>query len=515
MSAQDMRDVLGIAPDASRPPPAKKRKLLEKRPLEKGMAREVSALMGERAPPVSMIQVQPKYKQRPKRTLKVTPWILEPFRNDARNDGLVLKHWQRKQPLKTEAVSGATEDAPQEDIKPEMPVDKPYQFAKYNVQVEVPQYTDEVYEASLKNPEWTRQETDYLVSLVRDYGQKWAVIWDRYEFTPSSHPDAPASPAPEPKSRSMEEIKSRYYTVRAAVLAHETPIASMNGQQYALYQLLTHFDAKQETSRKRMTEAHLYRSELEVQEETALLAELQRIMMHHHSLENTRKELRDRLDYPSSGSTGMQYNTSQALGQLFQQLLAADRSKKDRRLKELPSVQTGPTPAHRDSVSGPGTSTTKRPRDSLASAISSDQPDTRSRALSPHSRDRFFVSLHDKLSSGVSFASDKLSKPRIAKSTVQTERIGAVLQQVRVPDVIPLPTTRVVDEFERLMGKVLGLLEMRKVAEREEGEVRVREAEKGIKGEGGGEESRGMKRGASVLSEEEGREKRSRRSEGS
>lgn len=40
------------------------------------MAREVSALMGERAPPVSMIQVQPKYKQRPRRTQKLTPWLV-------------------------------------------------------------------------------------------------------------------------------------------------------------------------------------------------------------------------------------------------------------------------------------------------------------------------------------------------------------------------------------------------------------------------------------------------------
>lgn len=42
--------------------------------VEKGMAREVSALMGERAPPISMIPVQPKYKQRPRRSHKATPW---------------------------------------------------------------------------------------------------------------------------------------------------------------------------------------------------------------------------------------------------------------------------------------------------------------------------------------------------------------------------------------------------------------------------------------------------------
>lgn len=38
------------------------------------MAREVAMLMGERAPPVSMIQMQPKYKQKPRRSHKATPW---------------------------------------------------------------------------------------------------------------------------------------------------------------------------------------------------------------------------------------------------------------------------------------------------------------------------------------------------------------------------------------------------------------------------------------------------------
>ncbi|KAF2220110.1 hypothetical protein BDZ85DRAFT_31960 [Elsinoe ampelina] len=463
MSAQDLRDMLGIDPNTVRPPPSKKRKLVDKRPLEKGMAREVSALMGERAPPVSMIQVQPKYKQRPKRHTKVTPWELASFKNEARTDDLELHHWQKKRQLKTETSVGESGEPAAEESKTEK-AEKPYQFAKYNVQVDVPEYTDEVYEASMKSDDWSKEETDYLVTLVKDYGQKWAIVWDRYEFTP---------PEGQAKTRSMEDLKSRFYAVRAAVLAHQTPVASMNGQQYELYQMLTHFDAKQETSRKRMTEAHLYRSEIEVQEETALLAELQRIMMHHTTLESARKDLRERLDYPSSGHPTMAYTTSQALGQLFQQLLAADRSKKDRRLKELPNVQTHvPSSAHRDSI----TATSKRPRDSLASATSApDVPETRSRALSPHSRDRFFVSLHDKLSSGVSFASDKLSKPRIAKSTVQTERITAILTQLKVPDIIPLPTGKVVEEFEKLMAKVMGLLEMRKVAEREEAELKVRE----------------------------------------
>ena len=83
----------------------------------------------------------------------------------------------------------------------------------------------------------------------------------------------------------------------------------------------------------------------------------------------------------------------------------------------------------------------------------------------------------DRLPSGVTFASDKLSKPRIAKSTVQTDKIATVLQHAQVPELIPLPTTAVVDQFETIMSKVHALLDLRKLKDKEEQELKVREAE--------------------------------------
>ena len=45
------------------------------------------------------------------------------------------------------------------------------------------------------------------------------------------------------------------------------------------------------------------------------------------------QELRRRLDYPHANTNGYQYTTSQALTGLWQQLLAADRMKKNQRLR--------------------------------------------------------------------------------------------------------------------------------------------------------------------------------------
>lgn len=481
--------------------------------------------MGERAPPIAMIQVQPKYKQRPRRSHRAAPWEWSSFDNQAREDGLKLHHWQRKhtpksRPQPEQQAQNDSEADAEKQPEPEQPQEKDYQFAKYNIQVEIPTYDQNMYDAQLQDSDWTKEETDYLVATVGEYGQKWPVVVDRYEYQPESTADG-AEPA-QPKARSMEDLKARYYTVSAKVLANHTPISSMTGPQYNLYSTLTSFNPVQETSRKKLAEGHLYRSQLEVDEENVLLAELQRIMINQQQLENERKDIRDRLEYPSTTTTtaGTQYSTSQQLGQLFQQLLQADRLKKDRRLKSLTdNPNAGPvsaaqlqsnTSGHRDSISSAtGARKIGGGRDSLA-GTSGAAADATQRALTPHVAHRFFVTTHDRLNSGVSFASDRLHRARTAKSMIQTEKISGILASFDIPDLIPLPTQRVIEDFEKLMQKVHLLLDMRKNAEKEEGELRVKDSERKIlqQKEGGGavkeEEGEpvktGQKRSASVMS---------------
>lgn len=360
---------------------------------------------------------------------------------------------------------------------PETPPREEYKFAKYNVQIEVPTYTQDVYDAQLTDDDWTKEETDYLVDLVQDYSQKWPVIIDRYEYTPSAE-GAEASP------RTMEDLKTRFYAVSSKMLAHRIPIDSMNRQQYAMYECMRDFDGEQEATRKRLVEQHLHKTETEVNEETALLAELQRIMISQQKLEAERKELRERLDYPeATGMAGAQYMSSQGLTRLFQELLAADRLKKDRRLKDPPGTATtaqATSAGQRDSIAGASAVSQKGgrgARDSLGSAaideLRGGAGGAGARPLSPRSSAKYYVSTHDKISSGVGFASDKLVKARIAKSAIQTERIAGVLNYLRIPEIISLPTQAVVEAFEGVMAKVNELLEMRKLAEKEDAEAKV------------------------------------------
>ena len=426
---------------------------------------------------------------------------MEPFTNQARNDGLVLHHWGRKKiakaaPKRTESTASEEPGLTEGEDAQDSATDKEYQFSKYDVQVEVPTYTQELYNAQLQDPDWTEEETDHLVDLVRDYGQKWPVVFDRWDYQPTKMEDGGGPEDSHAKSRTMEHLKHRYYNVAAKVLAHNTPISSMNAAEYTLYSTLQAFNPVQETARKKLAEGHLYRSQVEVDEETVLLAELQRIMINQAQLEQERREIRDRLEFPinSTNTSGAQYSTSAALGTLFQQLLQADRLKKDRKFKNPPADYPNATPttagaapaanassqsAHRDSIPSSVPGRKSGARDSLAGGAGSDS----GRPLTAHAEQRYFITHHDRISSGVSFASDKLAKPRNAKSAIQTERIAAILTHLQIPDMIPLPTQKVVEEFERLMQKVNVLLEMRKVAEKEEGEIRVKNAEKNIKGE--------------------------------
>jgi DNA methyltransferase 1-associated protein 1 len=149
-------------------------------------------------------------------------------------------------------------------------------FSRFNVQPEVPTYDAEMYEKHLNHQEWTKDETDYLVDVYRECNGKWPVIIDHYAFG-------------EGQARSMEELKSRFYGISATLLQQRTPITSMTAPEYTLFETLSNFNPTQEASRKQLAEGHLFRKQQEVDEESVLLTELQRIMVNQATMEAERE----------------------------------------------------------------------------------------------------------------------------------------------------------------------------------------------------------------------------------
>ncbi|KAF2266605.1 hypothetical protein CC78DRAFT_614791 [Lojkania enalia] len=518
-SGRDVRDMLGlpVSGEVQKTVVQKRPKLAAPARRIQGVAREVAALYGERPPPVAVYEEKKSYRAKRQNTGPAKRWVQQPFTNQARTDGLVLKHWRRKpapQPTNSE-------DTTMEDGENKEPyIENSSEFLKYNIQLDMPTFTDEEYDAHLRSDDWSREETDHLFQMIKDYSYRWAIIWDRYDYRPSNNntltvqepaQDGDSShalaslPFPPPKTRTVEDMKARFYEISAKLMKLRIPEVEMDADQYARYDMLTKFDPLLERNRKSLASALMNRSMDEVKEEEFLLAELQRINMAANRLDAERAELRARLEAPIPNqqvAAGLQsFTSSQALQALFQQLFQQDRNNKKR------ASGTGPARLSLSANDIIGTPTSAG--HSLMSAANRRQsmaqppPPTPIRTLAPQEEYRFNVSTHDRLTSGVSFGSDKLLKMRQAKSNVQTQKIAAALQQLGISDIIAIPTSRVGEVFEQLVGKVGKLLDVRKVREKEEGECRVLEAMKakrdGVEGAGHAERNGGENGEQSVL----------------
>jgi DNA methyltransferase 1-associated protein 1 len=395
------------------------------------------------------------YRRGFKRDFKPARWENVEFDNSARPDGLRLKHWRKQ----TTAQPAAGAEAMEVDSEPA--AQPAYEFAKYDVEVTVPAFSDEQYERYLKSADWTREETDYLLSLVKSYAQKWPVIVDRYEW---------AHPSPPPK-RDLEALKARYYFVCAKAMEFSLPngVADMNTEEFALHEQYGKFNPDAERTRKNLAWQLCRRSADDVKEEEYLLSELQRIMISAQKYEGERAELRQRLEYAGGPGGHSLQLTSAALTQLYTQLMMQDRNRKARGGRM--SIDTLQSPAM-GGLATPGSAGAHR--DSLGSgqkkAAAHQVP---LRQLSARDEARFGVTTHDRLTSGVTFRTDKILKLRAAKSHVQTQKIIQALAHLEIPELLPLPTTRVVEHFEALLGRINVLLDLRKVLAKEEAELQT------------------------------------------
>ncbi|OJJ87029.1 SANT/Myb-like DNA-binding domain-containing protein [Aspergillus glaucus CBS 516.65] len=501
MAAADVRDMLDLPAEGQQQPrPHKKQKVVEKRP--EGITRELYALLGERAPPIAINEN--RYKGRPKwmSKLRVRPWSMAPFTNGARSDELVLRHWQRQHdPTNAPALEGPEAEKPEEKKEPEeeegvpKPREQEYPFVKYNVKARVPKrYNDDEYNRHLKNDDWPRQETDYLMDLAEEYDLRWVVIADRYDFQPQPIDVEANSNAlvPAKRYRTMEQMKARYYYIAATMLAFEHPPSEMSGTEFELHEKMLKFDPDRERVRKELAALQLNRTADEVREEGILLEELKRITANEQNFIAERRELYSRLEVPISvGNTAM-YQSSQGLSQLLSTLLQADKSKKRRSIlgpegaaAPSPAGQTpttsGPASARDSRAETPGQApapATKKAAAAAAAAANKEPQQQPLKTLTAAEESRYGVQHHERLTPSVQFRSDRPQKLTHAKSNVQSQKLAAALAELEVPPRLVMPTERLCKEFERLIVSVNALLDARKMGEKVESEIRVLEAAK-------------------------------------
>ncbi|KAM3687282.1 hypothetical protein ACB098_10G067200 [Castanea mollissima] len=232
----DAKDILGL-PKNSLPIPQEKKSRPPKDSQRKpdGISREVYALTGGLAPLMPAIDSSQLKKQPPKDEKITWQWL--PFTNSARKDTLQLYHWVR-------VVNG-------------VPPTGDYSFAKYNKSVDIVKYTDEEYEKYLNDPGWTKEETDQLFDLCQQFDLRFIVIADRFS-----------------SSRTVEELKDRYYSVcRAIVVARAPALGDSSGTPL----VKEPYNVSQEIERKRALSMVLSQTKHQERKDAEVLAEAKRI----------------------------------------------------------------------------------------------------------------------------------------------------------------------------------------------------------------------------------------------
>ncbi|PCH40988.1 hypothetical protein WOLCODRAFT_137117 [Wolfiporia cocos MD-104 SS10] len=255
-SAADVRSILSL-PSAPTPGPSQPRKqsnAAERARKPDGISRELYSLIGPSVPTLAQL-AKPRLKQKPNLggggRVK---WEWQSFKNGARSDSLRLSHWTK---------AGTDPDAE-------------YPFAKYNVQPTSYVFSQDEYTRFLEDKDWTKEETDYLFELVREYDSRFYIVHDRYEF--------PGGP-----QRSLEDLRDRYCSV-CRKLVRNRPWA---GDEAAKMQLLSslQFDKDREVTRKKYIASLESRTPQQKAEEEALFIELKRLEQNERRFKKDRDEL--------------------------------------------------------------------------------------------------------------------------------------------------------------------------------------------------------------------------------
>ncbi|KAK7207806.1 SWR1-complex protein 4 [Myxozyma melibiosi] len=470
-SSADVRDMLDL-PDrqepSSRPPPAKRTKTEGKR--FDGMNRELQNLLGDNTPAVTVIEN--RFKAKPNWKLKPTPWVWSKFKNSARSDDLEFSHWVR--------------GTPSEDD---------YVFAKFNMPVDVPTYTEQEYEKCLADTAWTPRETAYLFDLCREYDLRWLVIQDRYEYQPEEKEP--------PSIRTLEDLKERYYFCcrKLMDLRREEGTMEWTPRELELYNAMS-FNKDKEMARKQYLERLLSRSPAEVAEEERLILEYRKLQESSKKLVQERQDLLHLLESPQTSSSFAQFQSSQGLSQLAANILANDKNRRRKAVPESaeaaaqqPATQKGapghgsahgnagghgqqPAHAHDAKASSstqhnsPAAATTKVSKADLVQSATAKKVAKR---VAPGEEHLYGISYHDRLTQGVFLRSSRVST---LKHTVQA-KVQSVLAELSISSKLAMPTAKVCERYDALQQQITVLLDAKKQADKLEAEVKVLRAQKG------------------------------------
>ncbi|CCM01759.1 uncharacterized protein FIBRA_03825 [Fibroporia radiculosa] len=420
-SAADVRSILSL-PNPSTPGPSQVRK---------------APNTTERSTPALTTQLaKPQLKQKPNLggggRVK---WEWRPFKNDARSDSLKLSHWAR---------AGTDPEAE-------------YGFSKYNVQPVSFVYSQDDYARFLEDNEWTKEETDYLFDLVREYDLRWYIVHDRYGYA-----DGP--------ERTLEDLKDRYYTVCRRLVKNRPWAGDEAGKTQLLSSL--QFDKDREVMRKNYIASLENRTELQKAEEDALYVELKRLEQSERRFKRDRDELLRTLLGIESGLSDLPIEDDGLAGGPFE----TKKKKKTHNATVEPETPVTPSASNVISLGPP-----QPKRAHTTKSVQYDNLHCIHRSEVPPSNGTTTKSTHQPVYL-------RSYKSPTAKTT-PAAKVAQVFAELGIsPTRLVMPTRDNYTQLESLMEAAAALVETKKAVDKVEQDIRVMNARLGQRdSEDGGE----------------------------
>ncbi|CAK9436508.1 uncharacterized protein LODBEIA_P10660 [Lodderomyces beijingensis] len=525
MSTEDILDVLNIQRNDTQP--AKKKQKLaspaavdaSQKPLT-GMARELYNLVGPNTPPISLI---PASHGKDRKSFKPSPWTKLHF--TPKHDGPEFLHWVKG----SESLLTSEEE-----------MSKPYYFEKFDVHVDIPALPDkETYEELMKpqgqdsdevkkeaetkrkenddddgdkkkdakdesvdagtkndasrkekpngesdsastlaptsakmTPEWSYEETKQLFDLCRTFELKWPVIQDRF-----------------PQRRTTEEMKRHFYHICSKILQDQ-----QSNTHDSLIDALNSYSKEKEVDRKQYLENLLLRTPAEIAEEESLVIEARRFELAAKKMLTERSNLLALLDSPQSAHNVAQYQSSQGITNLYNNLMLFDKHQKKKMQQQKITTQDPVPPP----IPPAASSSIRRDRvfqtqlqQYLSSLLKQNYHTTSAvkqeanaihellmKKLTQKEEEAYGLHYHgtEKLTPGVSLRSQQKMSGLQQKQSV-LKSVSALLQELDIPTaggsaMKPImPTRKTMAKYDELLRAVVTLLEVKKARDKLESEI--------------------------------------------
>ncbi|KAK6453898.1 uncharacterized protein RJT20DRAFT_131354 [Scheffersomyces xylosifermentans] len=348
--------------------------------------------------------------------------------------------------------------------------------------------SQESIEAAEVEPEdWSYEETQYLFELCGDFELKWPVIYDRFSY---------------PTHRSVEDLKEQFYRICIKILENQST------SNPALIESLSAYSKPRELERKQYLENLLRRTPAEIAEEESLVIEARRFELAAKKMLIERSHLLTLLDSPQTTQQVQQFQSSQGLTNLYNNLMIIDKNQKKRQLQQQQKqVTTGnqepvppPIPIAASSSFKKDRSFQTHLQQYLSGLLKQSQnlnPNVKRESnaiqqllmkrLTQKEEEAYGLFFHgtEKLNPGVILRSTQ-KLPGLQQKQSVLKSVNAVLQELDIPTAggtswkPVMPTRKTMTKYDELIRSVVALLELKKGKDKLEAEIRLIKSQRGL-----------------------------------